>query len=410
MSQLVTFRRRVSALRLSHSCLPTRWMGISLALSLFGAPAQAQTQDAPFFTDTVARGALIMDVETGGILLEKNADEPFAPASLAKLMTADVALSALASGRINLTDAYPVSDHAWRTGGAPSRTATMFAAVRSSVPIDALVKGLVIQSANDAAIILAEGMDGSEAAFAQHMNRRAAELGLSNSYFVNATGLPQEGQKTTARDMALLARNIQISYPEPYKLYAQPEFEWNRILQRNRNPLLRLNMGATGLATGFAEDEGYSIVAATEKDGRKTIVVLSGLESDAARTKEAARLFEWTATNFERRSLFSAGQVLGQAQVFGGATGYVNAVLESGVDLYVPRKRTDLVTARIVYDAPLIAPLAKGTRIGSLKISIQGRQVLERDVFVGDGVAEGAFSARAASAVKELAFGWVRRL
>ena len=383
---------------------------MSIALGFLCASAQAQVSDTPFFTDTVARGALVMDVETGGILLEKNADEPFAPASLAKLMTAEVALSALESGRINLTDAYPVSDHAWRTGGAPSRTATMFAAVRSNVPVDALVKGLVIQSANDAAIILAEGMDGSETAFAQHMNRRAAELGLTNSRFVNATGLPQEGQQTTARDMALLARDIQVSYPEPYKLYAQPGFEWNRILQRNRNPLLRLNIGATGLATGFAEDEGYSIVAATEKDGRKTIVVLSGLESDAARTKEAVRLFEWTASNFERRSLFAAGQVLGQAQVFGGDAGYVNAVLESGVDLYVPRKRTDLVTARIVYDAPLMAPLAKGTKIGSLKLSIQGRQVLERDVFVGNDIAEGAFSTRAASAVKELAFGWIRKL
>jgi len=367
-------------------------------------------QDAPFFTDTVARSALVMDVETGGVLLEKNPDEPFAPASLAKLMTADVALAALADGSLAPTTAYPVSNHAWRTGGAPSRTATMFASVRSSVPVDALLKGLIVQSANDAAIILAEGMEGSEAAFAARMTKRAAELGMTGSRFVNATGLPQEGQATTTRDMAILARHIRLAYPEPYKLFAEPEFEWNRILQRNRNPLLRLNMGATGLATGFAEDEGYSIVALTEKDGRKTVLALSGLESDAARTKEAVRLFEWTSVNFERRSLFTAGQVIGQAQVFGGTQGYVNAVLDQDVDLYVPRKRTDLVSARIVYDAPLIAPLAKGAKIGQLLISIQGRQVLARDLFVGSDVPQGAFSARAAGALKELTFGWVRKL
>ncbi len=379
-------------------------------LAAANGPAQAQGPDAPFFTDTAARSAYVLDVETGSILLEKNGDQGFAPASLAKLMTADIALDALAKGAIEPQTTYPVSDHAWRTGGAPSRTATMFASVRSNVPVDALLKGLAIQGANDAAIILAEGLEGSERAFAEHMNRRATELGLTASHFVNATGLPAEGQAVSARDMALLGRHIVSAYPEQAVLYAEPEFEWNRILQRNRNPLLRLGIGATGLATGFTDGEGYSIVGVIGKDGRQTVLSLFGFESDAARTKETVRLFDWTNANFERRTIFASGQAVGQAQVFGGTAGQVSAVVDGKVELYIPRKRTDLVAATVRYDGPLQAPLRKGDRIGTLNVTIEGKPALQRDVFVGEDVSEGTFAARAAGAIQELAFGWIRSL
>lgn len=399
---------------IGHASTPPRALALALAAGslciLAWAPARSQGQDAPFFAETAARSAYVIDVETGSVLLEKNGDQPFAPASLAKLMTADIVFDALAKGAITRDKAYPVSDRAWRTGGAPSRTATMFAAVRSSVPIDALLRGLAIQGANDAAVILAEGMEGSERAFAERMNRRAEELGLTRSHFVNATGLPEDGQRTSAHDMALLGRHIAITYPEGAALYAEPEFEWNRILQRNRNPLLRLNIGATGLATGFTEGEGYSIVGLIGKDGRRTILSLFGFESDAARVKESVRLFDWANANFERRSIFAAGQAVGQMQVFGGTMGQVDAVVDRAVELYVPRKRTDLVKATIRYDGPLAAPLEKGTRIGTLDITIEGKPTLQRDVFVGEDVPSGTFTARAMGAVRELAFGWIRSL
>ena len=381
-----------------------------LAFALLPSSALAQGQDAPFFTETAARSAYVMDVETGSVLLEKNADQTFAPASLAKLMTADIVLDTLVKGSLSPEQTFPVSDHAWRTGGAPSRTATMFASVRSSVPVDALLKGLVIQNANDAAIILAEGMEGSERAFAERMNERASALGLTRSRFVNATGLPEEGQRTSAHDMAILGRHIVLAYPERVALYAEPDFEWNRILQRNRNPLLRLGIGAGGLATGFAEGEGYSIVGLIGKDGRQTILSLFGFESDAARVKETVRLFDWANANFERRTIFTSGQAVGRAQVFGGTIGEVSAVVDGPVDLYVPRKRTDLVSATLRYDGPLRAPLTKGTRLGTLEVMIEGKPALQRDVFVGEDVPEGTFAARAMGAVQELAFGWIRNL
>lgn len=388
-----------------------RHMAASLALGLLVvAPAAAQSTEAPFFPDTVARSAFILDARTGSILFEKNADQPFAPASLAKLMTAEIALDAVSGGALAMTDSFPVSNHAWRTGGAPSRTATMFAAVRSQVPVEALLKGLAVHAANDAAIILAEGLDGTESAFAGHMNRRAGELGMTGSRFVNSTGLPQEGQATTARDMGVLARHLASAYPDAYGFYALPDFEWNRILQRNRNPLLRTGLGASGLATGFAEGEGFSIVGVFDKDDRRTIVTLSGLESDAARTRETVRLFEWTGANLVARTLFEANQRVGTAQVFGGLTSGVPAVVGEAVELYVPRKRDELVTASIRYDAPLLAPLRKGDRIGELDVKIDGRLAATREVFVGEDVPQGTFSGRAMGAIRELAFGWVRSL
>ena len=240
----------------------------------------------------------------------------------------------------------------------------MFAAVKSSVTVDALLQGAIVQAANDACIVLAEGMAGSEDAFAQRMNRRAAEIGLTGSHFVNPTGLPAEGQSVTARDLVTLARHIETTYPEYYRLYSQPEFEWNKILQRNRNPLLRLDIGATGMGTGFTEASGYSLVGVTDHGGRKTFIALGGLASDAERAREAETLLKWASETFERQEVFAAGEIVGHATVYGGTAPRVSLRTAEDVVAYVPNASPDLVKAVMIYDGPLRAPIEKGQKIG----------------------------------------------
>ncbi|WP_285294480.1 D-alanyl-D-alanine carboxypeptidase family protein [Aureimonas altamirensis] len=389
------------------SILPRMSVLLLLALAV---PAAAQDAEPSFFNQTKARQALIVDGETRAVLLEKNADIAFGPASLAKLMTMEIVFDALKRGEISLTDSFTVSEHAWRTGGAPSRTSTMFAAVKSSVTVDALLQGAIVQAANDACIVLAEGMSGSEAAFAQRMNRRAAEIGLTGSHFVNPTGLPAEGQSVTARDLVTLARHIETTYPEYYRLYSQPEFEWNKILQRNRNPLLRLDIGATGMGTGFTEASGYSLVGVTERGGRKTFIALGGLASDAERAREAETLLKWANDTFERREVFSADEIVGHATVYGGTVPRVSLRTAEDVVAYVPNASPDLVKAVMIYDGPLRAPIEKGQKIGRVEMRIENQASIVRDLFAGEDVPQGTFSSRALDAAHELAFGWIRAL
>ena len=379
-------------------------------LLALAAPVAAQDAAPSFFNQTKARQALIVDGETRAVLLEKNADVAFGPASLAKLMTMEIVFDALKRGELSLNQSFTVSEHAWRTGGAPSRTSTMFAAVKSSVTVEALLQGAIVQAANDACIVLAEGMSGSEAAFAQRMNRRAAEIGLTGSHFVNPTGLPAEGQSVTARDLVTLARHIEATYPEYYRLYSQPEFEWNKILQRNRNPLLRLDIGATGMGTGFTEASGYSLVGVTEHGGRKTFIALGGLASDAERAREAATLLKWADDTFERQEIFSAGETVGHATVYGGTAPRVSLRTAEDVVAYVPNASPDLVKAVMIYDGPLRAPIEKGQKIGRVEMRIENQASIVRDLFAGEDVPQGTFSSRALDAAHELAFGWIRAL
>lgn len=394
----------------SPACAPILPRMSVLLLLALAVPAAAQDAEPSFFNQTKARQALIVDGETRAVLLEKNADIAFGPASLAKLMTMEIVFDALKRGEISLTDSFTVSEHAWRTGGAPSRTSTMFAAVKSSVTVDALLQGAIVQAANDACIVLAEGMSGSEAAFAQRMNRRAAEIGLTGSHFVNPTGLPAEGQSVTARDLVTLARHIETTYPEYYRLYSQPEFEWNKILQRNRNPLLRLDIGATGMGTGFTEASGYSLVGVTERGGRKTFIALGGLASDAERAREAETLLKWANDTFERREVFSADEIVGHATVYGGTVPRVSLRTAEDVVAYVPNASPDLVKAVMIYDGPLRAPIEKGQKMGRVEMRIENQASIVRDLFAGEDVPQGTFSSRALDAAHELAFGWIRAL
>lgn len=388
-----------------------RCAGMLLAGLVASMPMAAAAQDEkPFAIETPATTGVVLDLETGTVLFEKAPTERFEPASLAKIMTVETVLDALDKGEATAQTTFPVSDHAWRTGGAPSRTATMFAAVRSSIPVDALLRGVMIQGANDAAIILGEGVAGTESAFGLRMNQRGQEIGLTDSRFVNATGLPADGQFTTARDMARLSLRVRQDHPDWYGLYAQPEFEWNKILQRNRNPLLRGTTGVTGLATGFAEGQGYSIAALAEDGGRGTVAVLGGFTSDAIRTKETERVLAWARDNFERRVLFARTVPVGSASVFGGFETSVPLLLKGDLVAYVPKGRSDLVRAEIRYEAPLHAPIEQGDRIGSVHIAIDGKPALDADLYAGSAIHQGTFATRALDAAQELAFGWIRRL
>src|SRR5690348_13892135 len=228
---------------------------------------------------TKAPRAILIDAESGSILFEKNADELMAPSSLAKLMTAEVVFNEIKQGRLALDKEFIVSEYAWRHGGAPSRTSSMFAPIHSKVAVKDLLYGLIIQSGNDAAIALAEGIGGSEPRFAQMMTKRARELGMSRSYFSNSTGLPDPPLVVTAREMGILARHIIKTYPEFYPIYGEKEFTWNRIRQQNRNPLLTMGIGADGMKTGFTDAGGYGLVGSAVQNGQRLIVVINGLES-----------------------------------------------------------------------------------------------------------------------------------
>ena len=368
------------------------------------AGAQAQT---PLF-ETKAQQALMIDAETGTILYSKNPDAPFPPASLAKLMTMEVVFHALRSGKLSLDTEFPVSEHAWRTGGAPSRTSTMFAALNSSIRVGDLIQGVIVQSANDGCIILAEGMAGSEAGFVELMNERARELDLTRSAFRNATGLPAEGQSVTARELVALATHIWREYPEFYGHYAQADFTWNKIFQRNRNPLLGLNIGADGLGTGFTEESGFAIVGSAARDGRRVFIAMSGMDSDAQRAEEARRLIEWGMRAFDRMEIFAAGEVVGEAKTYGGEKSGIALRAGGPVAIFIPVANRDRLIARIVYQGPVVAPVEEGTPIGALKVWIGDTMSQETPLYAAESVGQGSIHRRALDAVEELLIGWLR--
>jgi D-alanyl-D-alanine carboxypeptidase (penicillin-binding protein 5/6) len=372
-----------------------------VVLALGAAQAQA-------LFETKAKQAFMIDAETGTVLYAKDADTPFPPASLAKLMTMAVVFDAARSGRISPDTEFTVSEHAWRTGGAPSRTSTMFAALNSSIRVEDLIQGVVVQAANDGCIILAEGIAGSEENFVKLMNERAAELGLKRSVFRNSTGLPAEGQAVTARELVALAAHLWREYPEFYRYYSQADFTWNKIFQRNRNPLLALNVGADGLATGYTEASGYAIAGSAERNGRRVFVAMSGMDSDRQRAEEARRLIEWGMRAFDRMEIFAAGEVVGEAKTYGGQKSGVALRAAGPVAIFVPVANRDRLVARIVYQGPLVAPVEEGTPVGALKVWIGDTMSQETPLYAAESVGQGPLHRRALDAVEELLIGWLR--
>ena len=380
-------------------------------LCAFAGVADAQTKkdlqkkDEPAIA---APHAILIDAENGSVLFERNPDQLIFPASLAKLMTVEYVLNEIKQGRLKPTDEFEVSENAWRKGGAPSHTSTMFAALHSRVDVDNLLHAVIIQSANDACIVLAEGLAGSEANFAAKLTQRAREIGLTQSVFTNSNGLPDPGTKVTTRELAMLARHIILTYPDFYQLFGQTDFTWNKIRQQNRNPLLPMGIGADGLKTGFTNDAGYGLVGSAVQNGVRLIAVVNGLKTPKDRAEEGKKLLEWGFHNFEFRPLFADGQIIGSAKVFGGAVGSVPLVAPGAVRVMVPKAGGERLIARIVYTGPVPAPVAKGIPVGALKVWRGDNLVLTMPLKTEAAVAKGSLPQRAFDSVTELMIGLFR--
>jgi D-alanyl-D-alanine carboxypeptidase (penicillin-binding protein 5/6) len=370
--------------------------------------ATATKKDDGF--QTGVPNAILIEAESGTILYEKNADQLVAPASLAKLMTAEVVFNEIREGNLKLDEEFVVSENAWRRGGAPSGGSTMFAPIHSRISVENLLKGVIIQSGNDACIALAEGIAGNEGDFARLMNGRARELGLEKSNFTNSAGLPDPDMRVTVRELAKLSQHLIATYPEFYKWYGERDFTWNKIRQQNRNPLLAMNIGADGLKTGFTSEAGYNLVGSAVQNDLRLIVVVAGAKSANERADEARKLLNWGFTGFESRALFAAGQTIGEARLYGGESRYVPLVAADNkpVRLMVPKNATERIVARVVYRGPVAAPVDKGRRIGVLKVWRGDSVALEVPLEAGADVPGGSLTRRAYDGLAELFGGMVR--
>lgn len=370
------------------------------------APA-ARAQFAPNF-QVSAPYAIVLDHESGTVLFERGADTPWPPASMAKLMTMEIVFNQIKNGDLKLEDELVVSENAWRKGGAPSRGSTMFASVHSRIAVKDLIQGAIVPSGNDACIVFAEAIAGSEDLFARMMTARARELGLDNAEFRNATGLHDPGQAISVRSLARLASHLIRTYPEFYKYFGQTEFTWNKIRQTNRNPLLEMNIGADGLKTGFIAESGYGLVGSAVQDGQRLIVVVNGLETAKERASEVRRLLDWAFKSFQSRKIFSEGTTVGEARVFGGEQRYVPLTGRGAIHLLSPRGGGDKFVARVHYTGPLRAPIAKGAEVARLKVTRGDNIALDVPLYAAKDVAEGSLVQRAYDSTAEIAGGWVR--
>jgi D-alanyl-D-alanine carboxypeptidase (penicillin-binding protein 5/6) len=375
---------------------------LALAVAL-AAPAAAQS------FQTAAPHAILIDAESGSVLFEKAADERFSPASMAKLMTTDLVFEALKSGRLSMDTEFTVTEDAWKRGGAGGGGSSMFAQVNSRIKMSDLLRGLIVQSGNDAAITIAENMAGTEAAFAGLMNQRAKEIGLTNSTFRNATGYAAPDQKVTARDMARLAIHLIDTYPDLYKIFSEREFTWNKIRQQNRNPLLTLDIGADGLKNGYLEESGYALTGSAVQNGQRLILVISGLKTARDRAAESRKLMEWGFRAFEPRQVFAPGETVAEASVFGGETGSVPLVAKKPVRVLLPRGATDRVSAKVIYQGPLVAPVQEGQKVGVLRVQRGEAVALDQPLYAGASVAEGTLSQKAMDAALEFGTGLMRK-
>ena len=372
-----------------------------LALATVPSPASRAEPAGGSGLQINVPNVILIDAGTRTVLFERGADDGVTPASTAKLMTSEYVLSLLKSGKLKRDQVFTVSQKAWQEGGAPSGGSTMFAKVRSEIPVDDLLHGLIVDSANDAAITLAEGIAGSEDAFATRLNERARELGLTHLSFTNAWGNADPGERVTARDMALLANQIIEAYPDDYKIFGQRDFLWNKIKQPNRNPLLAMDIGADGLKTGNIDESGYSIVGSAVQNGERLIVALYGAKNAAERSTETRKILEWGFRTFEHRKIFSAGDKVGTAQVFGGTTRDVALMTPADITVLVPRDGSEKLTAKVAYTGPLMAPVEADKELARLQLFRGDKEVLSVPLRTATSVPVGSLSKRALDAGME---------
>lgn len=379
---------------------------VFLLLCLFGAPTVWANQPAiPSAPQLAARSYVLLDAASGKVLVENNGDQRLPPASLTKLMTAYIATLEIRKGKIGEQDLVPVSEHAWRTGGAASGGSTMFLPLNSQATVDDLLHGVIIQSGNDASIALAEYIAGSEDAFADMMNEAAARLGMSNSHFMNATGLPHPEHYSSAHDMAILARAIINEDQQHYAIYAQKEFLWNNIKQGNRNLLLWRDKTVDGLKTGHTNEAGYCLVASAVRDGARMITSVFGTDSESARAAETQKLLTYGFRFFETRTFYKKGQELAQAQVWKGSARQVKAGLADDLTLTLPKGQLDKLQAGMVINPQLTAPIAQGDVIGTVQVKLGEELVHSADLIALEAVEEGSFFRRLWDSISLFFFG-----
>ena len=338
---------------------------VAVAFGLVSILPAIPAKAAPI--ETAADHALLIDYETGTVLLDKAADEAIPPASMSKLMTLYMVFDKLKHGELTLDDTLPVSEKAWRMQGSK-----MFVHVGDRVRVEDLLRGVIIQSGNDACIVLAEGIGGSEEAFAEQMTERGREIGLTQSTFKNATGWPDPGHLMSARDIAILSRHIIADFPELYRLFSEIEFTYNNIKQGNSNPLLYKNMNVDGLKTGHTEEAGYGLAASAKRDGRRLILVVHGLAGVNERSQEAERLIEWGFREFVNATIAKAGEPLETAPVWQGAAPDVPLTVASDVTVTLPRSARRKLTALVRFEGPLPAPVRKGDAVATLHVEADG--------------------------------------
>ena len=370
---------------------------VLVAFLLDVAPAKA--------IETLAKQVVLMDAETGTILFDKDADVPMPPASMSKLMTVFMVFERLRDGRLSLDDTFRISENAWRKGGAKSGSSTMFLVPGKRARIEDLIRGIIVQSGNDACIVIAEGISGSEEAFAGEMTERAKQLGLTSSTFKNSTGWPHPEHRMSPKDLALLAKHTIEQFPEYYHYYSERSFVYNGIKQNNRNPLIYKEMGADGLKTGYTQESGYGLTGSATRGDRRLILVVNGLSSKKERAREPERLLEWGFREFGNYALLGAGEVVEEAQVWLGKKATVQLIIENELKLTLHKKSRREMKVAVNYQGPIPAPVKKGDVLATLSISAPGEKTIDIPLVAAVNVEQLGLMGRLVAAFKHILWG-----
>lgn len=371
-----------------------RGLAVALLFSASALPVAAAN------LDTIAAQAILIDMETGTVLFEKNADQRMPTSSMSKVATAYMVFERLKEGRLSLDDTLPVSEQAWKVQGSK-----MFVELGNNIKVEDLIRGVIIQSGNDACVVLAEGLSGTEAAFATAMNKRMKELGLNATNLMNASGWPDPDHYSTARDLSTLAVRLIHDFPEYFHYYSEQEFTYHGIKQGNRNPLLYRNMGVDGMKTGHTEAAGYGLIATGKRNDRRLVMVVNGLPNMQARADESARILEWGWREFDNYALFKAGEIVDSLPVWLGEAETVPLTIEQQVKITLTHEQRRQMKVTLVAESPVEAPVAKGTKLASLRITAPDFQTLEIPLVASTEVQRKGLFGRVAAAASHMLFG-----
>jgi D-alanyl-D-alanine carboxypeptidase (penicillin-binding protein 5/6) len=367
---------------------------LAIVLFTFSLPLNSYAK-SPIIKKTSAKQAFMLDVETGLTLMAKNEDHQMPTSSMSKAMTLYLVFEALKEERIGLEDSFKVSEKAWRKGGSK-----MFVEVDKKVKVEDLIRGVAVQSGNDATIVLAEGLAGDEDSFAQALTMKAGELGMKNSNFINASGWPDPNHYSTARDLAVLGKRLILDFPEYYHYFSETEFTFSNINQKNRNPLLYRDIGADGVKTGHTESGGYGLIGSGKFGNRRVVLVLNGLESEKDRAQESARLLEWGLKAFSNIQLFSKGETVEYAYVVMGKKEQIPLVINRDLMITIPNNVRNDLKVEVVIKEPLVAPVKRGDKLGELVVDVPRVTKLNIPLYAGEDSEELGFMAATIAKMK----------